>query len=314
MNIYLHKILPVLALPTGLILLLLLAGLLLRRRGLIWTALVLFWVCSTPLASDFLARALENGAERIEATSMPTADAIVVLSEGRVVAPGAAAISEWTDGDRFWGGIALYQAGKAPMLVFTGGWSPWEPNAKPEGEVLISYAKALGVPSKAMRTTGLVVNTDEEAQAVTTLLVDSQLNLDVHGAYPHPHPSPPLEGEGTRLLPLQGEGGDWGGVKQRIHQNRLDYLLGQRAAGSDGLSKRPNVLLVTSAYHMPRAQRLFERAGLTVIAYPVDFQGEATRNLSVMDFVPSARAFKATEMASRETIGRVYYAFRSSGI
>ncbi len=28
-----------------------------------------------------------------------------------------------------------------------------------------------------------------------------------------------------------------------------------------------------------------------------------------MDFVPSARAFKATEMAWRETIGRVYYVF-----
>ena len=244
MNIYLHKILPVLALPTGLILLLLLAGLLLRRRGLIWTALVLFWVCSTPLAGDFLVRALENGAERVEATSMPTADAIVVLSEGRVVAPGVAAISEWNDGDRFWGGIALYQAGKAPMLVFTGGGAPWQPNAKPEGEVLISYAKALGVPSKALRTTGLVVNTAEEAQAVTTLL------------------------------------------------------------------GRQVILLVTSAYHMPRAQRLFERAGLTVIAYPVDFQGEASRNLSVMDFVPSARAFKKTEMAWRETIGRVYYGFK----
>ncbi len=55
---------------------------------------------------------------------------------------------------------------------------------------------------------------------------------------------------------------------------------------------------------------LFERAGLTVIAYPVDFQGEASRNLSVMDFVPSAQAFKKTEMASRETIGRVYYEFK----
>jgi len=45
------------------------------------------------------------------------------------------------------------------------------------------------------------------------------------------------------------------------------------------------------------------------MAYPVDFQGEASRNLSVMDFVPSAGAFKATEMAWRETIGRVYYEF-----
>lgn len=61
---------------------------------------------------------------------------------------------------------------------------------------------------------------------------------------------------------------------------------------------------------MPRAQRLFERAGLTVIAHPVDFQVAASRNLSVMNFVPSARAFQATEMAWRETIGRVYYEFQ----
>ena len=98
LNIYLHKILPVLALPTGLLLLLLLTGLLLRRKGLIWTALVLFWVCSTPLASNFLARAIENEAEHVEAAAMPTADAIVVLGEGRIVAPGPTAFSEWADG------------------------------------------------------------------------------------------------------------------------------------------------------------------------------------------------------------------------
>ena len=251
-----HKILPVLALPTGLLLLLLLAGLLLRLRGLIWTSLVLFWVCSTPLASDFLVRALENGAERMETSGMPTGDAIVVLSEGRVVAPGASAVSEWSDGDRFWGGVALYQAGKAPLIVFTGGWTPGQPNAKPEGEVLIGYAEAFGVPSKSLRTTGLVVNTAEEAQAVTK-------------------------------------------------------LLGRQVIDGNGLTQATKVLLVTSAYHMPRAQRLFERAGLTVMAYPVDFQVQTSRNLSVMDFVPSASAFQKTEMAWRETIGRVYYEIKA---
>jgi uncharacterized SAM-binding protein YcdF (DUF218 family) len=256
LNIFLHKILPVLALPTGLILLLLLAGLLLRRRGLIWTALVLFWVCSTPLVSDFMARAIENGVELVEATSMPTADAIVVLSEGRVVAPGAAKISEWRDGDRFWGGVSLYQAGKAPLLVFTGGWSPGQVSAKLESEVLISYAKALGVPSKALRTTGLVVNTAEEAQAVAT-------------------------------------------------------LLGRQVIYGNGLAQSTKVLLVTSAYHMPRAQRLFEHAGLTVIAYPVDFQVQTSRNLSVIDFLPSAIALQKTEMSWRETLGRVYYEMMS---
>ncbi len=257
MEIYLHKILPVLALPTGLILLMLITGLLLRHRGLIWTALVLFWVCSTPLAGDFLVRAIENGSEHLDARGMPTADAIVVLSGGRIVAPEVAGISEWTGGHRFWGGVALFNAGKAPLLVFTGGWVPWQPNAKPEGEVLVTYAKALGVPSKALRTTGLVVNTAEEAQAV------------------------------TRLLGLQ-------------------------VIDGDGLAHNTKVLLVTSAYHMPRAQRLFERAGLAVIAYPVDFQSQALRNLSIIDFVPSAAALQKTEMAWREVIGRMFYKIKEA--
>ena len=230
----------------------LIAGLLLRLRGVIWTALVLFWVCSTPLASDFLVRGIENGAEHLEARGMPTADAIVVLSGGRIVAPEVLGFSEWTGGHRFWGGVALFKAGKAPLLVFTGGWVPWLPNVKSEGELLISYAKALGVPSKALRTTGLVVNTAEEAQAV------------------------------TRLLGLQ-------------------------ALGGNGLAQSTRVLLVTSAYHMPRAQSLFERAGLTVIAYPVDFQSKALRNLSRIDFVPSAGALQKSEMAWRESIGRMFY-------
>jgi hypothetical protein len=52
--------------------------------------------------------------------------------------------------------------------------------------------------------------------------------------------------------------------------------------------------------------------GVALNIYPVDFEGEASRNLSVMDFVPSARAFKTTEMAWRETIGRVYYEFKGA--
>ncbi len=38
---------------------------------------------------------------------------------------------------------------------------------------------------------------------------------------------------------------------------------------------QPTVLLVTSAFHMRRSQVLFERQGLTVLPYPVDFQARA---------------------------------------
>jgi uncharacterized SAM-binding protein YcdF (DUF218 family) len=67
------------------------------------------------------------------------------------------------------------------------------------------------------------------------------------------------------------------------------------------------VLLVTSAFHMPRARRLFERAGMSVIPFPVDFKVSAARVISVLDFLPAAGALTQTEIAMREWYGRLYY-------
>lgn len=48
--IYLHKILPIFLLPVSVTLLLVLAGLLFRRRALIWTAVVILWLSSSTVA------------------------------------------------------------------------------------------------------------------------------------------------------------------------------------------------------------------------------------------------------------------------
>lgn len=252
MQIYLHKILPIFLLPMGITLLLVLAGLFLRRRSLIWLGVVILWLSSTPIVSSFAARSAEGWVERGQAIDAPRADAIVVLSGGRIIAPGVAAVSEWSDANRFYGGVELFKAGKAPWLVFTGGWAPWEPKAKPEGAILTEYATSLGIPAKNIMSTGVVVNTAEEAQAVAALLT-------------HKH----IVGEAQEV--------------------------------------QPHILLVTSAFHMPRAQRLFERAGLKVSPFPVDFKVSAGGVLGVMDFLPSAGAMVRTEMAWREAYGRLYY-------
>ena len=237
-------------LPVGITLLLVLAGLRLRRRSLIWTGLAVLWLSSTPFVSGLAVRAAEGWAERGLATDAPQADAIVVLSEGRVVAPGKAAVSEWRDADRFFGGVELFKTGKSPLLVFTGGAAPWEPNAAPEGDILAGYAKAMGVPDGQIVKTSRVTNTAEEAQAVSTLLRG-------------------------RLARPSRRGGP------------------------------PKVLLVTSAFHMPRARRLFERAGLYVIPFPVDFKLSAGGTVSVLDFLPTAAALQQTELALREGYGRL---------
>jgi uncharacterized SAM-binding protein YcdF (DUF218 family) len=72
---------------------------------------------------------------------------------------------------------------------------------------------------------------------------------------------------------------------------------------SDDESK---VLLVTSAFHMPRARMVFEAAGINVVPFPVDFQKELSK-ITFMSFMPTAKSFYGTSFFVREMIGRVYY-------
>ena len=53
------------------------------------------------------------------------------------------------------------------------------------------------------------------------------------------------------------------------------------------------VILVTSAYHMPRAKMLFDRAGVKSIPYPTDFKSTGG-HLDWMSFVPSAGGLSKT--------------------
>jgi len=72
------------------------------------------------------------------------------------------------------------------------------------------------------------------------------------------------------------------------------------------LQDNPEVILVTSAFHMLRAQLVFEAAGINVIPFPVDFKTRAQKK-TLMNFIPSANSFAATSFFVREIIGRTYY-------
>ena len=72
---------------------------------------------------------------------------------------------------------------------------------------------------------------------------------------------------------------------------------------------KPSILLVTSAFHMPRAHKVFEAAGIRVLPVAVDFQSGA-ENFSFMSLVPSAGALSQTSFFIREMIGRTYYSLK----
>jgi len=242
--IYLHKILPALASPLGLCLLLVIVGLLLNARRWVLRGTLILMVCALPATSNVLWRQLERGHALQDPGDAPTAEAIVVLSGMlRAVPSGDGFAYEWSEAaDRYFAGVDLALAMKAPKLIFTRGAQPWSAGA-PEGEVLFERARRDLVPEGMLALTPPVENTAQEAQAVAEMLENGR-----------------------------------------------------------------KIILVTSAFHMPRAQALFQDAGLDVTPWPVDFRASANK-VTPMDFIPSAGGLSGTSAALREFLGRAYYAY-----
>lgn len=81
----------------------------------------------------------------------------------------------------------------------------------------------------------------------------------------------------------------------------------QNAVYSQALLAREGVgtvLLVTSAWHMPRARYAFERAGLQVIPAGTGFHRDA---LTWLDILPSSAALAGSTLFIHEAIGAAWY-------
>jgi len=78
---------------------------------------------------------------------------------------------------------------------------------------------------------------------------------------------------------------------------------------AEKLSPKPKVLLVTSAWHMPRAAMLFRRAGFEVVPAPADFEMTYAREaeLGIADFFPNAEALLRNSAAVKEWVARFCY-------
>jgi uncharacterized SAM-binding protein YcdF (DUF218 family) len=74
-------------------------------------------------------------------------------------------------------------------------------------------------------------------------------------------------------------------------------------------SNEAKIILVTSAFHMPRAKKIFESYNIKVIPFAVDFINTHSK-LTIIDFIPSASSFLVTSVFVREMIGRLYYSLK----
>lgn len=213
--------------------------------GLLALGVAWLYLCSTPVFANFLLGILEDPYPPKAMSVTPEVDAIVVLGGAIRGDTHMGALGDLGPrADRIVHAFALYQAGKAPRIVVSGGSVP---GTRSEAEMIRDVLVLLGVPAPA------IVLEDESR---TT------------------HDNAVLSAE------------------------RLESL---------GAS---SILLVTSAFHMRRAEALFLAHGLEVIPAPTDYQRLIGPVLMPV-WLPSVASLMQSTDAIHELLG--YWVYRLQG-
>ena len=113
-------------------------------------------------------------------------------------------------------------------------------------------------------------------------------------------------GDGSAAQAMRGLLLDLGVPDQAIRLKALSTNTATNASEIAALLKADGVdelMLVTSALHMPRARAQFERAGLRVVPAPTDFE-VIEMPLDLLQLIPSAAALDGSARAFKELLGR----------
>jgi len=100
------------------------------------------------------------------------------------------------------------------------------------------------------------------------------------------------------------------GVEPRWLEERSSNTLANasRTAALLREAGKSRILLVTHAWHMPRARASFEAQGLEVVPAPLGFRLRPLPDAG--DFVPSAKGLRESTYALYEWLGRIWYELR----
>ena len=261
MFVYLSKLLPLFVYPTGIIAILIIVAIILRKRknwqsGLLIAALLILFLCGNRWVSTALVRSLEW--RNLPTTTIPQAEVIVLLGGGTQAPRAPRPMTEVNSaGDRVLYAAKLYREGAAPIILASGGKVNFTPDSpSTPAEDMADLLTFLDVPPSAIWQQNRSQNTYEDALYSTILLAEQ-------------------------------------GIEE--------------------------IILVTSAIHMPRAKALFEAQGLTVIPAPADFSvtEQDWQNLlnpgldeALLYLLPNASALNSTTNAFKEYLGIFIYRLR----
>ena len=169
--------------------------------SLLVVAFAWLYLCSTALFADVLMAQLEDDYRPKALSVLPNADAIVVLGGAT---RGDTHWSSMADlhsaADRITHGLALYKAGKAPLVLVAGGSTT---GSRPEAEQIGDYLELMGLPASVLLLERQSLDTQQNAAYSWVLLEGRGANriLLVTSAYHMGRAVPLFERAGFEVIP-----------------------------------------------------------------------------------------------------------------
>ena len=245
---FLSKFIPYFVMPLGISILLLISYLIWKKKWNFKLAIFILCFFSIGLVTDLLWFLVEFKWYSFDPMNIDNADAIVVLSGEN--SPINSRYKEIKKRFRLSNGIDLFYKKKAPFIIFTSSFNPYNSKKFSEGEFNKMEAIKLGINEDSILLTQRVRHTIEEAKEVKRLI-----NIDQ--------------------------------------------------------KSRNKIILVTSAFHMHRAKKIFEKQNLRVIPFPVDFYSRRFKNKNRFNnpsyWIPNANKLSNSSKALREIVGIIFY-------
>lgn len=93
-------------------------------------------------------------------------------------------------------------------------------------------------------------------------------------------------------------------IEDRARNTHENAVYAQQIARERGLDR---VLIVTSAFHMVRAEECFAAVGMKVDTLAVDYRGHEHTGSRLAEWLPRASALATTSSMAREIFGRLIY-------
>ena len=186
---YLNKILPLFFSPIVVVLGLILASVIFRKRVLALLAAALLLVASIPVVADRALLMVQGDFVRLRPTDVPRHETVVVLAGSVDYTRGRSGpMPDWgSTVDRVLAGIELMRAARAERVIFSSGKLLFD-GVPSEGEQARDLALAMGVSDARIVLSAAAENTADEARLIRPLFAAA----DAADAAAAPAPRPAI--------------------------------------------------------------------------------------------------------------------------